>query len=274
MNTTFMRVFALALLLTTLCLPAQENHDDFIVHVIPKCGTHFTHRIIELLTDVPMGLSPTSIQGIQQAEANKLPVRIFGPYDPLLEMYLKKKHIKILTVYRDPRDALISHLFYMRSFYQNNPQIGLKRDFFQVSARFDQLTFDEQLTLLITGADDMTSYLDFYISRIKWTFSDLALGLKYEELVGSQGGGSDKKRAAAITNLANYINFTLSQEKLDYILANMYVKKEDVEQEDKTFVRASIGNWNTFFNENHKKLFKKRAGKLLVQLGYEKNDKW
>lgn len=253
---------------------ANAQFDEFVVHVIPKCGTHFTHGTIQLLTGTPLGSSATSLNGIQQAELSGFPVRIFGSYDPLIHNYLKQKKIKLITVYRDPRDALISHLFYMRSYYEKNPSVGRKRDFFKVSANFDQLSFDDQLSALITGTQDMMSYLDFYHDRIQWTLSGKCLGLKYEDLVGEQGGGSNKKQADAIVRLANYINLELRQDRLEYVLANMYSKKEDVQQEDKTFVRASIGNWKTFLTPYHKLLFKNKLGKVLVKLGYEKNEKW
>jgi hypothetical protein len=92
--------------------------------------------------------------------------------------------------------------------------------------------------------------------------------------VGAGGGGDDKKQTMAIVKLANYINFQLTQDKLEYVLGNMYSKKEDIQQEEKTFVRASIGNWKTFFKPQHKKLFKQKLGKVLVKLGYEKNENW
>jgi hypothetical protein len=253
---------------------AADNYDDFMVHVIPKCGTHFMHRTLELLLDTKMLTTGTNFRGVHVGEDRGFPIRIFGPFDPLVETYMKQKHIKLVTVYRDPRDALISHLFYMRTFFKTDPNIGRQRDFFKVCANFDDLTFDEQLTALIKGTDDMMSYLDFYNTRIKWTLDSKCLGIKYEDLVGAGGGGDDKKQTMAIVKLANYINFQLTQDKLEYVLGNMYSKKEDIQQEEKTFVRASIGNWKTFFKPQHKKLFKQKLGKVLVKLGYEKNENW
>jgi hypothetical protein len=42
-----------------------------------------------------------------------------------------------------------------------------------------------------------------------------------------------------------------------------------------TFVRKGIiGDWRNYFNDDHKKTFKKIGGHLLIELGYEKDNNW
>lgn len=40
------------------------------------------------------------------------------------------------------------------------------------------------------------------------------------------------------------------------------------------FVQKTIGRWKTFFTKEHKQLFKKVAGQLLINMGYEKDFNW
>jgi len=45
-------------------------------------------------------------------------------------------------------------------------------------------------------------------------------------------------------------------------------------QKSHTFRSGKTGGWKTYFTDEHKKLFKKVAGDLVVQLGYEKDNDW
>jgi hypothetical protein len=45
-------------------------------------------------------------------------------------------------------------------------------------------------------------------------------------------------------------------------------------QKSHTFRSGKAGGWREHFTEEHKKLFKDRAGDLLVRLGYEKDNDW
>lgn len=252
-------------------LSAQKNsHDNFVIHSIPKCGTHFIQRIINLLTKQDIFNAQISENSLSQSSNEGIILRTHEPYSAEAFNLLINKDFKMIAMFRDPRDALISHLFYMRTFAGK----GRKRDFFVVSENFDELSFDEQLTLLITGTHDMESYLEYYFNRIKWVLKPYTLSVKYEDLVGSEGGGDDVLQRQAILDIANYIGLELSENKLNFVLNNMYVKKPDVQQDGNVFSRATSGNWKNFFKPSHTKLFKGRLKFLLVKLGYEKNSTW
>lgn len=182
---------------------------------------------------------------------------------------MKNQH-KVVSMYRDPRDALVSHVFYMRKFKGKER----KRDFFWVSKDFDSLSFDDQLTALITGKDDMQSYLALFKSRMGWVKDPYSLPIRYEDLVGSQGGGNSKKQKRALVAIAKYLGMTLSNEKLQYVINNIYHAEDSKLQNNKEFKRATLGNWKKFFNKEHKILFKEHFGKQLIALGYEKDLNW
>lgn len=269
--TIFKKLFLFIFFMHVSALSAGgSKHDTFLIHIIPKCGTHLTMKTFELLLGYRPLYTELTTQAIFKTLEMKNGLRSSGKYDSGMENFFAANGIKLMSVYRDPRDALISHLFYMRSYFNK----GLKRDFFVVCSDFDYLSFDEQLSALITGRNEMISYLDFYMDQIAWTFSPLTLGVKYEDLVGKQGGGDDKKQSKAIKSIANHIGFKLTSKKLNHVVKNMYNKSPDQVQDDKTFVRASIGNWKTFFKPEHTALFKEKTDDLVVKLGYEKDQNW
>lgn len=266
----YLWAFVLIFLLGGSVESSNVSHDPFIIHAIPKCGVHFIERVISQLTDKPVfhqGLSENALS--LSNETNRI-LRIFGPYNPSGINLLIDRNYKVIAMHRDPRDALVSHLFYMRTYAGK----GNKRDFFTVGDNFDSLSFDDQLTALILGSNGTQSYVDYYQARTGWALNSWSLPVKFEDLVGQEGGGDDRLKRQAIIDIANYLGIELSADKLQYVMNNMYKKEENVIQNDKTFVRSSVGNWKLFFNNYHKKTFKKRFGKKIIELGYEKNNKW
>lgn len=261
---TFLTAF---LFVTQLIYAVPLPHDPFIIHTIPRCGTHYLERIVSLLTDKQIYDKDLSENALKVESKTKI-IRSFKPYDDSLIFFLKKSHFKIITIHRDPRDALVSHLFHLHKYK------GQKRDFFTVSENFDNLSFDDQLTALITGSNGTQSYLNFYKKRILWSQHSYCLSLKFEDLIGNEGGGSDSIKEEMVMKIASYINMPITDEKLEYVLNEMYKKRPDIQQGVSTYVSSSIGNWKTFFNKEHKKLFKKHCGKLLIFLGYEKDNNW
>ena len=253
----------------------QIDHDLFTLHVIPKCGTHFIQHTLHLMTGQASINQDISLQNLTKAcNTNKI-LRTFQPYDDKLCKALKKYQHKLISVIRDPRDALISHLFYMRSFAERKVENNQRRDFFVVDKNFDSLSLQEQLDSLIYGTKEGMSYLDFYKSRIGWALNSASLVIKYEELLGKEGGGNNKKQKKTIDKVASFIQLDLSSEQQQYVLANMY--KETGEQqveEGKVFTRATKGNWRTFLSEKQKRSIKKKLGKEMILLGYEKDLNW
>ncbi len=57
-------------------------------------------------------------------------MRTFQPYQDFFFQTLKDAGHKTISMVRDPRDALISHVFYMRNYPKNPNGDNRKRDFF------------------------------------------------------------------------------------------------------------------------------------------------
>lgn len=243
----------------------DTRHDVFAIHSIPKCGTHFLQKVVSLMVSKSIKNSPLSVESIYRVALEDHILRGSQPYDGQNLKNILKAGYKVVAIVRDPRDALISHLFYMRTFAGK----GNKRDFFRVGNLFDEQPIDNQLTSLIIGNNHAPSYLEFYRNRIGWSLADGVLRVRYEDLVGS-----DEVREKTVKKIAKYINLNLTEDHLQYVLKNMVAPQREEQQGDKIFVRSSTENWKTFLSPKQKELIKKHYGKLLIQLGYEKDLKW
>ena len=102
---------------------------------------------------------------------------------------------------------------------------------------------------------------------IGWRNVDNVYTTRFEKLVGPKGGGTKQEQDEEIKRIANFFNIQLSQTKLRYITNNLFGV-------GKTFRQGKMGAWKSHFTKEQKDTFKKVAGQLLIDLGYERNFDW
>ena len=164
-------------------------------------------------------------------------------------------------IYRDPRDLLVSQVFFatemhaghgMHEFYRSLPDFG------------------ERLKIAITGVDRdglrMVSVRERYNGVFEWLEQPGVLCLRFEDLVNDR----DATLHAMLDEVekTGYRIPTPRERALEILVAAIQPKKSH------TFRSGRTGNWKEFFTEEHKKLFKEVAGNLVVKLGYEENNNW
>jgi hypothetical protein len=246
-------------------------HDPFLIHTIPKCGTHFIQKVCQLMTPHNIVAYSATENMLRNVKNSDHLLRIFQPFSNSTFKLIRKYNYKVIAMVRDPRDALISHVFYMRTFAKSQ---NTRRDFFIVGPDFDKISLEQQIKSLIIGDSYANSYIDFYKERVGWALSPHNLAVKFEDLVSTVGGGDDQTRMNTILAIAQYINMNLSSSHLDYILANMGKDCTTEMHNGQVFQRSAIGNWKTFLNDEHKELLKQKIGKELILLGYETDFDW
>jgi hypothetical protein len=164
-------------------------------------------------------------------------------------------------MYRDPRDILISQIFFatdmheehgMHDYYKSLPDFGAR------------------LKVAITGIErdglHMVSVKQRYEGVFQWLEQKHVLCIRFEDL---------------INNRASSLNAMLAEvEKTGYKIPTSRERALSVLTEaiqpgkSHTFRSGKTGSWREHFSDEHKKLFKDVAGDLLVKLGYEKNNDW
>jgi sulfotransferase 6B1 len=164
-------------------------------------------------------------------------------------------------VYRDPRDLLVSQVFFATDMYEDH---GM-HDYYTSLPDFDQ-----RLKVAITGIDRdglrMVSVKQRYEGVFQWLEQRNVLCLRFEDLINN--------RDATLNAMLNEIEKTgymipTPREKALSILVEAIRPKKS-----RTFRSGKTGAWQEYFREEHKKLFKDVAGDLVVRLGYEKNNDW
>ncbi len=164
-------------------------------------------------------------------------------------------------VYRDPRDLLVSQVFFatdmqeehgMHAFYKSLPD------------------FDERLKVAITGIDRdglyMVNVKKRYEGVFQWLEQNYVMRLRFEDLINN--------REATLNAMLDEVEKTgykipMPREKALAILMQAIQPKKS-----HTFRSGKTGGWREHFTEEHKKLFKDVAEDLVVRLGYEMGNDW
>lgn len=178
---------------------------------------------------------------------------------PLLSL-MKNEDIKVLLMIRDPRDIVVSHFKYVTSIDTTH----------RTHKYFASLPDDDsRLMATICGVEGLVSPIDEVLSKFEeWLDRENVLVVRFEDLIGSQGGGNNSKQLQVVNSIARHLGIKLDDKHTQEISENVYSTKT------MTFRSGKIGNWRKFFKDKHINVFKERAGELLVKYGYEKNKEW
>jgi hypothetical protein len=164
-------------------------------------------------------------------------------------------------IYRDPRDLLISHIFFatdmnedhaMYEYYNSLPDLGAR------------------LKVAITGIDrdglKMVSVRQRFEGVFQWLEQKNVLSIRFEDLIHN----CDATLLAMLAEVekSGYQIPTPRAQALAVLVESIQPKKSH------TFRAGKTGGWREFFTDEHKKLFKDVAGDLVVRLGYEKSNDW
>ena len=164
-------------------------------------------------------------------------------------------------VYRDPRDMLVSQVYFATDMYEEH---GM-HDYYQSLP-----DFGERLKAAITGVDHdglkMVSVKQRYEGVFQWLEQPNVLCIRFEDLINNR----DRTLSAMLDQVekTGYKCPTPREASLAVLTRAIQPKKS------RTFRSGKTGGWREEFSDEHKKLFKDVAGDLLVRLGYEPSNNW
>lgn len=191
----------------------------------------------------------------------------WATHSPFVEEYatiLSQPKYQIIFIYRDPRDVITSLALYIR---------GKDKKFWP---KAQQLSLDETITRLIVGGESLhvTSHhiskngvRNMYESYLPWRNLSNVLSVRFEDLIGPKGGGNKDDQIRSIREIAHHIGKEIS-------VAEAIAYGDTIFGKTHSFNKGQIGSWKEYFTPKHKQLFKKHAGQLLIDLGYETNTNW
>ncbi|MBN1264746.1 MAG: sulfotransferase domain-containing protein [Anaerolineales bacterium] len=175
---------------------------------------------------------------------------------------LLKPEIVNYFIYRDPRDVVVSHAFYVTNMALDH----VHHEYYQNVLHTDE----ERITTSILGLPESDVEFPGIAERYKpylgWVNAMGVLSIKFEDLIKDR---ENTLRRILQHFLAAAGTQEHSEEKwLERIHTSIQPSRSPTYREGKT------GGWRNHFTEEHKNLFKEKAGALLVELGYETDQDW
>jgi hypothetical protein len=261
----------------------RHNGHGVLITSIPKSGTHLLEQLIQVI-----GLTlPYERQGVLQfygwqPQENKrvqddleYVTRMIGSIKPgrYLEAHLipdpriieaaERAGVRVIFIYRDPRAVVWSHVNHVFRFK------GSKfHEFYTTRMPSREACID----LVIRGAQSYpVEFPEYWLPDIRSSYSKFlgwrdqpsCLSVKFEELIGDQGGGSTERQLQTVEHILDYIGFPYDQAALHRYSTQVYSQKTQ------TFFQGKTDAWRDAFTAENIQTFNRVAGDLLQTLGYE-----
>lgn len=171
---------------------------------------------------------------------------------------------RAVFIIRDPRDAAVSDMHYIASF-KRHPLHDV----------VNALPRAERLQAVISGIpgesrglpllESMAQRIDDYFG---WLTAPVTRAVRFEDLVGSRGGGDDATQISEIRAIAAHVSRPLTVDQASELAGRIWSSGSS------TFRQGTVGDWRRHFTEPDKELVKRLAGDRIIALGYEQDDAW
>jgi sulfotransferase 6B1 len=228
---------------------------------IPKTGTFLINKCVSLIRNKKAILitNPLEASMLKNSRTNFLLGHI--PVTDNNKKIVKENKYRGILIYRDPRDQLVSLVFWIHL----HPHVW---------PEFQKVDFDTLLFKLITDCSDVYvkfipqqpchTIADVYNLFLPWMEDPHFYTTTFEKLVGPRGGGGRALQLKEIKNIAQHLEINLSTLSTINIAARLFGNSA-------TFRAGKIGSWKDHFKPEHIKAFKEQAPDLLTKLGYDDN---
>ncbi len=247
-------------------------------NAMPKSGSHLLSQVLQGLARigpfVDPGLPPVTRfednanlpqAAVQANLARMRPGDVAYGYlhakEPYLSMVTRSSWATIF-VYRDPRDVIVSHVFYATDLH---PDHGMHRYYTEALS-----SMEERINAAIRGVTEPGSELsgiaDKYQSYLDWLDQPRVLCLSFEELL--------QNRPAALDRILDHLEAHGYSPRAPRPQALETLSRSIQPERSGTFRRGEAGGWREHFTPANKSVFKEYAGELLVRLGYEDSQAW
>lgn len=247
-------------------------------NAMPKSGSHLIIQILQGLTRIGPFVNP-GFPPVNRAEDNRQ-YSVKGVLENINKMrsgdigygYLDARDeyvdainrdgLASIFVFRDPRDMIISHVFYATEIFQEH---GMHEYYTKKLS-----TMEERINAAIGGVNEdgleLIGVKERYETHLGWLDQSGILCLRFEQLRGNQ--------EQSFNSILDYLESRGLQPEVDREEARAALREAVQPKKSGTFRSGKVGDWRQYFTQNNVDFFKKSTGDLLVKLGYEEDDTW
>jgi hypothetical protein len=169
---------------------------------------------------------------------------------------------KFVSIYRDPRDVLVSASFFFAHLEEEKGGLG---------AAFRQLPVSERIRFLLLDRSDLS-----LLAKLEaWYETPLAYKTRYEDLI--------RQPVDELGRIAEFIGVSTKTEAIKSVVLNHSFKAKSgrapgEQRENHRMRKGVVGDWHIHFDRTCIDAFKTQQGerwnRLLVAMGYENSLDW
>ncbi len=249
-------------------------NDSVLIVEYPKSGGTWLAQLISGCLDLPFPRNQYPI--FKKAVYH-------SHYQPKFSIH-KNKHIVWLL--RDGRDIMVSSYFHhlvwndknqgdpkLVNYYRNKLNF---KDFTDINtnlAKYIEFLFTDKPSKFVffNYPGNWRDYNQKWLN-IREKQENITL-VKYEDMLEDTFLEVNKLLHAILPD--TNIDLNHIQKVVDKYSFENQTRRKPGEENTNSFLRKGIsGDWKNYFNDDAKRIFKKYAGEILVQMGYEKDQNW
>ena len=256
----------------------RNNAPVVFANAMPKSGSHLIIQILHGLTKlgpfVNPGFPPVNrsednrklppeaiLANIQRLRPGDLGYGYIHAQEPFLSELIRPG-VATLFVFRDPRDMIVSHVFYATEIHKGH---GMHQYYTQVLN-----TTEERINAQILGVNDPGFELSpirvKYEAYLGWLEQPEILCLRFEDLI------LDRDRS--LSRLLDFLEEKGITTLVPRQKAIEELKRTIAPNRSGTFRKGKPGNWREHFTTDNIARFKETSGDLLLRMGFELDHDW
>lgn len=259
-----------------------------VATTLPKSGTHLLERCLNAFSSirrveasfapaaagesgVPMGVGLPRAVSVESVRASLRMLRpgdflsIHAPYSLPLASLLMEQNIPVIYLIRDPRDVALSLVPYVR------------RGRHRLARVLDGMSDGDAFRFAVLGgpgegSDGLLPLKERFNSIVAWEAYRPSLRVKFEEIVGATGGGSDTLLAQTLELIADHIGLPASAAPSESERRSLFgvtrVDRLARRRSTHGFRQGQVEGWRTRLTAKQISLVDEHMGPELVEAGY------
>lgn len=247
-----------------------------LANSIPKAGTHVLMSLLDSVAgmrfagthfaytgaDRPGGSNEQSLRELRSLVHRLRPSQYMTGHirhQPDIAAVLAEAGCRTILSIRDPRAIVLSAANYLHSNERHPLHARVLRDYPDLDHRIHAVVVGIPPTDDGPGIPGITQRLDRYLP---WLSEPGVCIVRYEDLVGSQGGGSDQQQRIVVADVLRFLGLPAEDAEVDRVAGSVYSTKSA------TFRRGQVDSWREELAPGHVQLINEVCEQQLRQLGY------
>src|SRR5579872_1228697 len=256
-----MNFIYIVLLVTSVAINASPH---IVALSIPKSGSYLLYKCIGLITqkEPKHAYHAASFTDWDNSFVTNHEL----PSQDAIAGY-QAQNIKAVFIYRDPRDQVVSSAYFFKEKLKHPRAMAMEIEELTTDLMYNSGIWWKYVVFVGVELPYDTSIKVFYDALLPWAQQPFVYTTTFEKLVGPKGGGDREQQVKEIINIADHVEYPVTQERAEQIADLLFGRFE-------TFREGKIGGWKENFTADHRRIFKEIAGDLLITLGYEADMQW